>query len=108
MGRKMKETPTEVKNIIINHFLQGKFKNVIAETVQKPRITIYYIIKKFKSVGTVENKPRRRCPKKLTDADERWIEPEVKKDPPVNEAKLAKIAESYLNIKVTLQTIRKH
>ncbi|GFS51143.1 hypothetical protein NPIL_467171 [Nephila pilipes] len=58
MDRKCKETSTEVKNIIINHFLQGNSENGTSEMVQKPRTTIHYRIKKCKSFETVGNPPR--------------------------------------------------
>ncbi|GFU09978.1 hypothetical protein NPIL_334551 [Nephila pilipes] len=49
-----------------------KSESAVTENVQKPRTIIHYIIKKFKSVEMVENKPRSGHPKKLIDADERW------------------------------------
>ncbi|GFU06579.1 hypothetical protein NPIL_592561 [Nephila pilipes] len=85
MGRRDKETLIEM---IINCILQEQSENAISETVQKPRTTSHYRVKKFKSVETVENKSRSKCYKKLTDADERWTMGEVKIDARVNASKL--------------------
>lgn len=106
MGRKGKETSVDIRNLIIHHFKLGKSENAISEIVQKSRTTVHYIIKKYKSEKTVVNKARSGRPRKLTEADERRIVHEVKKNPKINASTLAKSTEEYLGISVTPQTIR--
>lgn len=106
MGRKSKETSLDVRNLIIHHYKLGKTEKSIAEIVQKPRTTIHYIIKKFKTENTVINKERTGRPRKLTEIDERRIVREVRKDPKSNATVLAKFTEEHIGVSVTSQTIR--
>lgn len=105
MGRKGKEVSNDVKNII-NHFKRGLTESAIAEMVDRPRTTIHYIIKKFKTGKPVENKHRSGRPRKFSESDERWILREIKKNPRINATELTKNVEHYLDVTTTPQTVR--
>lgn len=90
------KTATELKYNL--QFFPKKWKMLLPELRKKPRTTSHYVIKKYKSDETVENKPRSCRPKKLRLMKDGPCE---KLDFQVNATKLTKIASDYM--KITLQ-----
>lgn len=88
MGRKLKETTTEERKIILNMRENGSKLHDIAKTVQRSVSTVQSIIKRCQERCCVENKARRGRPEKLNNIDKRQILRQVKKDPQVSAPKI--------------------
>lgn len=78
MGRKGSELSGDLKNVAVNMFQEGFSIAEIARRLQRPHSTVSYILKKFKSTGSVENMPRSGRPRVLAEQDVRTLERTVK------------------------------
>ena len=108
MCPKKSEVSGDVKKLIVDHFNSGLSQHTISQLVNRPRSTVQSILRKWKNENTVQNKPRLGRPKARSDANERWLVRQVKKEPKTNASILAKSTKECLQIDVTPQTIRNY
>lgn len=78
MGRKGKELTPDKKNAVLELFLKGLKPSEVCRLLEIPYSTVFNILKKFKTSGTLENKPRSGRPKIVTDRAYRQLERLVK------------------------------
>lgn len=78
MGRKSTELSGDIKEVVVDMFLNGSKISEIASILQKPYSTVSYILKKFKATGSVENLPRSGRPRVVTEREYRKLERTVK------------------------------
>lgn len=102
-----KEVSIDEKNLIIQEHKKGKSYRAISKFFNKPFATVQYIIKKFKTTGSVENKPRSGRPKKLSRRDVSLILREVDKNPRISAPKLAESIANSTDKTVHPKTIQR-
>lgn len=69
-----------LRNLIIEHYKNGRSQRKIAKIVKKARTTVENIIHRFKNENRVINKPK-IGPKSFSDRQGRWIVKQSKIDP---------------------------
>jgi transposase len=70
MGRKSKELSTETKELIVRLYRKKESRSYISDLLDIPLSTIDSVVKKYRSTGTVENRPRKGRRKLFTARDE--------------------------------------
>lgn len=106
MGRQRGQVSLEIRQIVINHFQEGRSVRDIAKMVNRSHSTVHDIIKRFKVRGTLENQPKSSTRKIFNRNDERWIVREIKKNPKLSAPKLTTLVQKHLNKVVHPETIR--
>lgn len=101
-----KETTLEIRELIINHFKEGKSVRKIAEICKRGRSTVHDIIQKYKHEGRLKNKKRSGRPPILTEQDKRTIIRKIKQNPKLSAPKIATELEIGTGIKVNPETVR--
>ena len=104
--RQTGQTSIEIRKLIIQHSEEGKSVRDISKIVKISHSTVHNIIKRYKNLKTVENKPKVANNKIFTEAEERLLVRKVKANPFLSAPKLATIAENELGKKSSVQTIR--
>lgn len=104
MGR---QTSLELRNLIIDHFKNGKSQREIAQIVGKARTTVENIIHRFQNEGRVVNKPKISTKKLFSVRQERWILKQIKTDPRLSAPKLRDMVQKQYNIICNAETIRR-
>ncbi|GBM49283.1 hypothetical protein AVEN_137357-1 [Araneus ventricosus] len=66
MAGRYKVTTNSIRNLIIEHFKNGKNIRTIGKRVRVSHSTVFAIIKRWKLRGTGENALKSRAPHKLT------------------------------------------
>ncbi|GFW62714.1 hypothetical protein TNCV_2624771 [Trichonephila clavipes] len=67
-------------------------KSVVLDgDVEKKNTSIHYVVKKYKKQKSVDNKLRSGRPKEFSEAVERWLVHEIKKEPKTYVSNLAKV-----------------
>jgi transposase len=108
MGRKGQELSPDKKNIIVDLHLKGFRPSKICETLDIPYSTVFNILKKFKSSGSVENKSRSGRPALLTGRGYRVLERLVKKNRRNSLCEITcKFNENAVN-QVSKRTVQRH
>lgn len=104
MGRR---TTLEKREVVIQHFKDGKTQKQIGEMVNLSASTVQYIIQRFVRENRVADKIRKAPNKIFTESDERWILRKIKQDPHLSAPALAKEAEISLGKTCNPETIRR-
>ena len=76
-----KYTALEIRKLIVSKHQEGNSIRQISKLLGVPRSTVGDIVKKFKEDGTVEYKKPPGRPRKTTEAADRRIVREVKRNP---------------------------
>lgn len=97
---------TSFKNQIIKLHSKGLSYRKIANRLEISFSTVRNIIKKFRTTGSVLNKPRSGRPSKLNEREQRSIHRRVERDPTSSAASIAEEIASTSNTTFCLQTVR--
>lgn len=103
----MKQVSLEVRQLIISYLNEGKTVREIAEIVKRAKSTVGDIIKNYKIRKTVVRKQYKPRDRKLTNADERFLLREIKKNPFTSAVKLTEEIKKMSGIEVSSQTARR-
>uniref|UniRef100_A0A9J7WZE8 Transposase Tc1-like domain-containing protein n=1 Tax=Cyprinus carpio carpio TaxID=630221 RepID=A0A9J7WZE8_CYPCA len=109
-----KEIPEDVKEKIIFYYKSGKGYKAVSKIMGLHRSTVRTIISKWKTHGTVMNRPRSGRPTKISPRTQRKIIQEVAKKPGITSKELqaslalAKVKVHDSTIRRKLGQIRKH
>lgn len=106
MGRKLKETTIEEREIVINLVKKGHSYKEIAEIVKRPCSTIKSIVYRFASTAQHANKPRSGRPSILTQREKSAIVRKIKQNPRQTASKIASDVMSEYGKQVSVDTIR--
>ena len=106
MGRQRGQTTRQERELIIQHYKQGKSLKEIAKIVNRSHSTIQDVIARYKVSNSTENKRKTNGRKIFNDREERWIIRQVKKTPTISAPKLAVKAEEPTGKKAHAETIR--
>lgn len=90
MMPKQKELSTDLKDRIISAYKEEKTYRKISEELHVPVSTVGYVIKKWKTNGSHENRPRPGAPRKISEKAARKIVRRVKSEPFVTRKELQK------------------
>lgn len=106
MAPRGSQTSPQIRKLILEHSKSGKTVRNIAEIVNKPKSTVFNIIKRYGGTETFQNvaKPSKR--KIFSDADERWLMRQIKQKPYLSAPRLAAEAEIHLAKKANPETVR--
>lgn len=104
MGR---HTSIELRNLIIEHYKNGKPQRKIAAIVNKARTTVENIIHRFKKEKRVINKPKISPKKIFSERQERWIVRQVKINPRLSAPDIRDLVEKRYKISCNAETIRR-
>lgn len=103
----VRHTTPELRNLIIEHFINGKSQRQIAKIVNKARTTVENIIHRFKNEGRVVNKPKISPRRLFTVRQERWIVNQVKTNPRLSAPKLRDMVQKHFDVSCNAETIRR-
>ncbi|GBN10735.1 Transposable element Tc1 transposase [Araneus ventricosus] len=106
MAGRYKVTKNSIRNLIIEHFKDGKSIRTIGKLVKVSHSTVFAIIKRWKLRGTVENALKSGAPHKLTHRNRSFIVHKIKKYPRLSAVKLATELEKRFAIKLNPETVR--
>lgn len=106
MNTQRKETRTEQRDLVIQHYQLGKTVREIAEILIIPKSTIGNIIKRFKNTKNIENRPGRGRKNKLTNRQKTTIVREVMKNRRLSAPKMVPMVENMFGVTVSPSTIR--
>lgn len=95
-------TPVQ-KAVIIEQLSSGKTHRAVAATFGTTPSTTHRIFKRWREEGTFENRPRPGQPKKLNEAEERYIITLVKRNRKITYKALV----GAMNGRISLSTIRR-
>ncbi|GBL77039.1 hypothetical protein AVEN_12690-1 [Araneus ventricosus] len=107
MAGRCKVTTNSIRNLIIEHFRDGKSIRTIGTLVKVSQSTVFAIIKRWKIGGTVENAWKSGTSHKLTPRNRSFIMHKIKKTPRLSAVKLTTELEKRFVIKVNLENIRR-
>ncbi|GBN76685.1 hypothetical protein AVEN_61360-1 [Araneus ventricosus] len=107
MAGRYKVTTNCIRNLIIEHFKDGKCIRTIGKLVKVSPSTVFAIIKRWKLRGTVENALKSGAPHTLTHRNRSFIMHTIKKNPRLNAVKLTTELEKRFAIKVNPETVRR-
>lgn len=108
MTGKKNELTLVMRDRIVNLRNNGSTYREIANILQLNLSTVYYVIRKYKSTGDIENGKRTGRPKVLTARESRLIEKSVRKNPFISSVELSNDLASCSGICVTPRTIRNY
>ncbi|GBM39423.1 Transposable element Tc1 transposase [Araneus ventricosus] len=100
-----KVTTNSIRNLIIEHFKDGKSIRTIGKLVKVSHSTVFAIMKRWKLRGTVANTLKSGAPHKLTPRNRSFIMHKIKKNPRLSAVKLT--TELLFAIKVNPETVRR-
>ncbi|GBN21900.1 hypothetical protein AVEN_10146-1 [Araneus ventricosus] len=107
MAGRYKVTKNSIRNLIIEHFKDGKSIRTIGKLVKVSHSTVFAIIKRWKLCRTVENALKSGAPHKLTPRNRSFIVHKIKKNPRLSAVKLATELEKRFAIKLNPETVRR-
>ncbi|GBN87099.1 hypothetical protein AVEN_253141-1 [Araneus ventricosus] len=107
MAGRYKVTTNSIRNLIIDHFKDGKSIRTIGKLVKLSHSTLFDIIKRWKLRGTVENALKSGAPHKITSRNRSFIMHKIKKNPRLSAVKLTTKLEKRFAIKVNPETVRR-
>lgn len=102
-----KQTSSDVRAIVIDLHKKGKSLREIGKMIGRNHCTIKKIIDKYAKYKTVENLPRGRRPKCLTDKEVRAIVRQVKANPASSAVKIAEHISQTSGKSVSASTVRR-
>lgn len=102
-----KQTSIDVREIIVDLHKKGKSLREISQIVGRNHCTVKKILDKFAKHKTLENLPRGRRPKRLTDTEVRAIVRGVKADPTYSAVKIAENLSQSSGKSVSASTVRR-
>lgn len=108
MSDKRKELTLITRDRIVNLRNNGCSFREIAKTLKLNVSTVYYVIRKYKLTGYIENMKRTGRPKALTSRECRKIERLVKENPFISAVDVANDIASCSGVNVTPQTVRNY
>ncbi|GBO16381.1 hypothetical protein AVEN_258198-1 [Araneus ventricosus] len=100
MAGRYKVTTCSIRNLIIEHFKDGKSVRTIGKLVKVSHLTVVAVIKRWELLGTVENALKSGAPHKLTPRNRSFIMHKIKKNP-----RLTSELEKRFAIKVNLKLL---
>ena len=80
MAPKKKEYPVNLRQTVIKHYLNGDLEHEIAQKLLIPRITVHYIIDKYKKTKCVQNIIGRGRKRKTTGYLDRPMQRKINAD----------------------------
>ena len=104
MGR---HTSLKLRNLIIEHYKNGKSQREIAQVVNKARTTVENIIHRYKNENRVVRLPKVSPKKLFTERHKRWIVKHTKLNPRLSAPNLRDMVEQQFNISCNAETIRR-
>ena len=106
MAPKKKEYSTDLRSLVIQHFLNGDSYAVIAKKVLIPHPTIQSITKKYNKIKCILNLSGRDRKRKATDFVDGIMQRKIKVDCRKSVSKVKIEIEKELNVFVHANTIR--
>jgi transposase len=106
MAPKKREHSTDLRSLVIEHFLHGDSYAVIAKKVLIPRPTVQSIIQKYKRTKCIVNLPGRGRKRKTTAVVDRIIQRKIKVDRRKSTSVVRSEIENELGVSVHTNTIR--
>lgn len=100
-------TTIEQRELVLNHFKNGKTQRHIAEMVKLSPSTVQYIIQRFVRENRVADKGRNAPNKTFTELEERRIIRKIKVNPKVSAPKLTEDVEREMGKKCSVETVRR-
>ncbi|GBM24670.1 hypothetical protein AVEN_275465-1 [Araneus ventricosus] len=107
MAGRYKVTTNSIRNLIIEHFKDGKSIRIIGKLVKVSHSTVFATITRWKLRGTVENALKSGAPHKLTPSNRSFILHKITKNPRRCAAKLTTELENIFAIKLNPETVRR-
>lgn len=107
MGRKGKNTPLNLRKLVIIHYKNGKKYKEIAEMLNIKQNTIGDIVRRYKNEGRIEFKKQTGQPKKLTEMEERNIVRKIKVNPRLSAPKIVAEVKTELKKSISESTVRR-
>lgn len=106
MAPKKKEHSTDLRSLVIEHFLNGDSYAIIASKVLIPRSTVQYIIEKYKKTKCIANLSGRGRKRKTTAAVDRIIQRKIKVDRRKSASAVKSEIEKELSVSLHANTVR--
>lgn len=106
MAPKKKEHSTDLRSLVIQHFLNGDSYAMIAKKVRIPRPTVQSIVQKYKKTKCIVNLFGRGRKRKTTPAVDRIIQRKIKTDRRKSASAVKSEIEKELGISLHANTIR--
>ncbi|GBM27618.1 hypothetical protein AVEN_35275-1 [Araneus ventricosus] len=107
MAGHYKVTTNSIRNLIIEHFKDGRSIRTIGKLVKVSHSTVFAIIKRWKLRGTDENALKSEAPHELTPRNRSFIMHKIKKNPKLSAVKLTTELEKRFAIKLNPVTVRR-
>ena len=106
MAPKKKEHSTDLRSLVVQHFLNGDSYGEIAKKVLLPRSTIQYIVKRYKETKCIANLAGRGRKRKTAPIVDRAIQRKIKVDRRKSASSVKMEIERELNVIVHTNTVR--
>ncbi|GBL73734.1 hypothetical protein AVEN_230717-1 [Araneus ventricosus] len=106
MAGRYKVTTNSIRNLIIEHFKDGKSTRTIGKLVKVSHSTVFAIIKRWKLRGIIENAFNSEAHHKLSPRNRSSIVHKIKKNPRLSAVKRTAELGKRVAIKVNLETVR--
>ena len=106
MAPKKKEHSTDLRSLVIKHFLNGDSYAVIAKKALIPRPSVQYIVQKYKKTKCIVNLSRGGRKRKTTAAVDRIIQRKIKVDRRKSATSVKSEIEKELGVSIHANTVR--
>ena len=106
MAPKKKEYSTDLRSVVVQHYLNGDSYAEIVDKVLIPRSSVQYIIEKYKKTKCIINLSGRGRKRKTTSAVDRIIQRKIKTDRRKSASKVKNEVENELGVVIHTNTVR--
>jgi transposase len=100
-------TPVQ-KAVIVEQLSSGKSHRAVAAEFRTTPSTTHAIFKRWREDGTLESRPRLGAPRKLSDAEERYIIMLVKRNRKITWKELQNAVDTTISISTLRSTLHEH